>query len=141
MIFAITSVLSNVLLNILNLHECKVAIYILTANETRTDDVFIDQVSLISNIPFWIQETNIDLSYETCPIGKACLMSISEETLGNVTFGQPCKRPMKILLGSLDTTENPKPDYEPLIVEYPPVISIFNTALSPSKYISTLHVG
>ncbi len=135
--FEITSFILNVLFSILNLHECKIAIHILSGNETESDYNFINQLSLISNVEIWVQDRNIDMSYETCKIGKACILSLSEEALGNVSFQHRCKRPVKILLGSFDTSEIPKPDYEPVIIEEPPVMSIFTSSLSTSTVIVT----
>ncbi len=133
--FIANSVVTNLLMQIISLHECEVVIHVLNDNATQDEYSFISEMSFGVKASVLIQDLSVDMSLDTCPIGKACITSLSEDALANVAFTYPCKRPVKILLGSVYSVRIPKPDYEPNVVENPPVISIMNTSLSIGRHL------
>ncbi len=127
---AANSVLPNILLHLLTLHECKVAIHILNGNQTQADLIFVNEIIYELPIPTLVQDISIDSSDETSVFGKACFMSFSETALVNVQYAYKRKRPIKILLGTTYYTPYEKTDYEPIIIESPPIISLKEATLS-----------
>ncbi len=122
-----SSMLPNILFHLLSLHECKFAIHVLSKNETRNDNEFMSQFSA-SNASILVQDSNIDMSYNMNINGKACIMSFNESALEKVPFENRRKRPIKILLGGISTIRHDRTDYEPGIVEQPPIISILQAS-------------
>ncbi len=125
------SVLPNILFQLLSLHECKVAIHVQNGTETKAkDDALISRIGSELQMSLLVQEADMDLSYETCMIGKACIVSFSEEALAGLHFEYRCKRPVKILLGSSYSRGYPEVDYQPIVFEFAPVVSLTETAFN-----------
>ncbi len=130
---ASSSLLSNLLLHLVTLHKCKIAIHIPIGNRTQLDDTFVHEVLYNLPVSTLVQDLSIDSSYETSVFGKACFTSFSKSALEQVQYIYRQKRHVKILLGDVYNTPYPKPDYEPVIVENPPVISLTESLLSSGK--------
>ena len=131
---ATNSIMPNLLMHLLSLHECKVVIHVQNENKTQLDYSFITHIEHDLNVPFLVQDLSIDMSDETSIFGKACITSFSEAGLDQVSFVFRRKRPTKILLGNISTFSYPKLAYEPIIVENAPIISLIETSLSSSMH-------
>ena len=115
---------SNLLLHLFTEHECKVVIYLLRDNRTRLEDHVMTHIIPDLSFPLMTYNDNVDMSNEANEYGKACITSFSELSLKKLEFRYRRKRPIKILLNKLHTLGFHKPDYEPAIIESPPLISL-----------------
>ena len=125
------NLIPNLLLNLLSLHECKVAIHILSEIETQLDNELLSET--IGDWNVFVQDSNVAITSEVIFSGKACIMSFSKSALLNITFTMRHQRPVKILLGDIYTQSYKKPEYEPVLVELPPIVSVKNALFSSSK--------
>ncbi len=133
------AILFNVLLHLFTLHECKVIVYLPNINNTNVDYEFITEISPLLNISLLVQNVDIDMSHELNMIGKACIMSFSESALSEFAFNNRQKRPAKILIGKIYSFKHTKPDYKPIIIEYPPVISVKEATFSSGDLYNLLN--
>ena len=125
--------LPHILLNILTLHKCKVGIHIKSFNQTSIGTQFMAEIASITDMAFIVQDSSLDMSYDTNGFGKACLTSFSEKALDTVKFEKRFKRAVKILLGAISEIEYSKTDYRPTVIEYPPIVSIMSIMTTASS--------
>ena len=130
----INSLLPKVLLHVLTLHECKVGIHVTSPNKTTIDNRFMSEIIPATGISIVVQDSSLDLSYETND--KACITSFSERALDEISFNNRHKRPIKILLGNFSKTNYAKPNYRPIVIEQPPLVSITTASYSSSNIAS-----
>ena len=120
---ATLSTVSNLLLHLFTLHECKFAIHIQSENATNDNDYF----SLL-DFPLQVQDSSFDVAYESHIYGKACIISFDASALSQFQLPGKRKRPVKILLGKYYALGFPRLDYHPAVIESPPIISLLQTS-------------
>ena len=125
----IHSLIHKLILHLITLHECDVIVHITIGNKTQIDDSFIAGI----NEPLVVQDESPDMSYQMNEFGKVCFTSFSQMALSRLEFNYGHKRPVKILLEKTYMPMVSIPDYYPLIVEQPPVISIKQASKSSGK--------
>ncbi len=129
-------VLPSIILQLLRLHECEIIVHVPIENETRTDNLFVSKVIFDLNIPLLVLDTQIDLTYEISIFGKPCITSFSGQALAKFPYNVDVKhkRPTKILLGDIYSHVLAQPNYYPMRIEYPPIVSVQEVSLSLSEY-------
>ena len=124
--------ITNVLLHVLAVYECQVTVHVTDQNETGSGKI-------LNDFPLVVQTMNVDMSLEMINFGRAFIVSTSERALVEMPLKQRRKRPVKILLGGIFTRGHEKPNYEPAIVEMPPLISLKQASIISSMYFNRCH--